>query len=99
MNLPAGIKIRENSFIARLAAKKLKSKNAAIVLGKTIHIYGVSTLDFLSSDTWVRHELKHVEQFARHGFLKFILLYLVESLRKGYYQNRFEAEARQAEKE
>jgi hypothetical protein len=99
MDLPAGIKIREKSPVAWFAAKKLKSSNAAIVLGKTIHLSGVSSKEFLACDEWVKHELKHVEQFTKYGFLKFIVMYLQESLRLGYHNNRFEVEARQAEKE
>jgi hypothetical protein len=38
-----------------------------------------------------------VEQFRRHGFFKFLFLYLWESLRHGYHDNRFEVEARAAE--
>jgi hypothetical protein len=99
MELPAGIKIRENSPLAWLAAKKLNSPNVAFVLGNTIHLSGVSKHEFLSVECWVKHELKHVEQFRRYGMARFIILYLLESLRSGYFNNRFEAEARQAEKE
>jgi hypothetical protein len=98
MDLPAGIKIRENSLVAWLAAKKLKSNNAAIVLGKTIHLSGVNTIEFLAVESWVKHELKHVEQFRQYGLVKFIIMYLSESLRSGYHNNRFEVEARMAEK-
>ena len=98
MDLPAGIKIRENSMIAWLASKKLKTRNVAIVLGKTIHLSGVGRNDFLSNEAWVKHELKHVEQFREYGFFHFIILYIMESIRSGYYHNRFESEARQAEK-
>lgn len=38
------------------------------------------------------HELRHVHQFEER--LTFPLLYLWESLRRGYYKNRFEADAR-----
>ena len=39
--------IKENSWIAKLAAKKLSSENVAIVIGKTIHLHNVSKEDFL----------------------------------------------------
>jgi hypothetical protein len=41
--------------------------------------------------------LKHIEQYRRYGIARFIVLYLVESIKKGYYNNRFEIEARKAE--
>ena len=44
-----------------------------------------------------RHEEKHWEQYQRHGRIKFIILYLIESIRKGYWDNKYEIEARDAE--
>jgi hypothetical protein len=45
--------IKENSWIALLAAKKLRSKNVAIVIGKIIHLHNVSKEDFLKDEKWV----------------------------------------------
>ncbi len=39
----------------------------------------------------------HVQQFKKYGFLNFIIKYLWESWKVGYYNNKFEAEARKAE--
>jgi hypothetical protein len=89
--------IKENSWIAKLAAKKLRSENVAIVIGKTIHLYHVSRQDFLKDDKWVKHEMCHISQFKKYGFLNFIFKYLVESMRNGYYNNKYEIEARNAE--
>ncbi|MBL7741230.1 MAG: DUF4157 domain-containing protein [Chitinophagaceae bacterium] len=89
--------IREHSFFARIAAWKLKSKKAAIVFGSTIYLHGTSQEEFLQNKRWLRHELKHVEQFRRHGFGKFIISYLWEWLKNGYYNNKYEIEAREAE--
>jgi hypothetical protein len=89
--------IKENSWIAKLAAKKLRSENVAIVIGKTIHLYHVSRQDFLKDDKWVNHEMCHISQFKKYGFLNFIFKYLVESMRNGYYNNTYEIEARNAE--
>jgi hypothetical protein len=89
--------IKENSWLAKIAAKKLRSNNVAMVLGKTIHLYNTSKKDFLNDKKWVKHELCHIQQFKRYGLLRFTCLYLWESLRKGYYNNRFEQEARAAE--
>lgn len=91
------VKIRENSFFARLAARKLKCTTVAAVLGNTIHLWNVSREDFLQRTPWVVHELEHVRQFRRYGFIRFCFLYLWESARRGYYNNRFEVEARMAE--
>lgn len=89
--------LKENSRIARFAAWKLKSKSIAITIGHTIHLHNTSTAAFLKNKSWVCHELKHVEQFERYGLLTFLFRYTWESLRKGYYQNRWEIEARAAE--
>lgn len=91
------MKIKENSFIARLAAKKLKSDNMAITIGQTIHLYNTSKEKFLSDERWVRHEMQHIRQFRRYGILRFIVLYTWESIRHGYYNNKWEKEAREAE--
>ncbi len=89
--------IKENSWLAKLAAKKLRTGAVAMVLGKTIHLHNTSKEDFLADERWLKHELCHIKQFKEHGYLIFIIKYLWESLQKGYYQNRFEIEARKAE--
>ena len=89
--------IKENSWLAKLAAKKLQSKSDAMVLGKTIHLHNTTKAAFLQDEKWVKHELCHIKQFKQHGYICFIVKYLVESMRTGYYNNRFEKEARQAE--
>lgn len=90
------LKIKERSVLARIARRVLKSANVAMVLGKTIHLSGVSRAAFLENRSWVAHELCHVRQFQEHGFFRFLWLYLLESVKKGYYNNKFEVEARQA---
>ena len=89
--------IKENSWQAKLAAKKLNADSVAMVLGKTIHLYGSTKENFLADERWVNHELCHVNQFAAHGNIMFTIKYLWESLRVGYYNNKFEVEAREAE--
>lgn len=90
-------KIKENSWIARIAAKKLKAPSVAMVLGSTVHLWGSTKENFLADECWVRHELCHIRQFKKHGFITFLIKYLWESLRHGYYNNKYEAEARAAE--
>jgi hypothetical protein len=77
----------------------LHSDNVAIVIGKTIHLHNVSKEDFLKDPNWVKHEICHIRQFKKHGFLPFFFKYLWESFRHGYYQNKYEIEARMAENE
>ena len=91
------VSIKERSFIARIAAWKLKSDNVAIVLGKTIHLHNTTPAQFLQDKAWVCHELKHIQQFRQYGFISFIILYLWESLLHGYSSNKYEIEARKAE--
>ena len=89
--------IKENSWIAKLAAKKLRTNNVAIVIGKTIHLYNTSKQNFLQDERWLKHELCHVRQFKQYGLVNFIAKYLWESMRHGYYNNKYEVEARKAE--
>lgn len=91
------IRIKERSWFARAAALNLRSKTMAAVFGRTIHLWGVSRDEFLAKPAWVLHELEHVRQFTQYGSLRFSILYLAEYSRKGYFNNRFEVEARLAE--
>jgi Domain of unknown function (DUF4157) len=93
----SNIQIKENSFKARLAARMMKASNMAIVFGNTIHIWGVTKQEFLQNKRWVKHELKHIEQYRQHGYFGFLAKYVWESIRHGYYNNKFEIEAREAE--
>ena len=89
--------IKENSWIAKLAAKKLRTKRVVIVIGKTIHLHNTTKQDFLKDERWVKHELCHVKQFQQNGFVIFILKYLWENMKHGYRNNKYEVEAREAE--
>jgi hypothetical protein len=87
-------KIVEKSWFARIARLVLKSTNVAMVLGNRIHLSGVDKHTFLKDDGWLAHELCHIRQFKEHGFFRFLWLYLLESMRVGYYNNKYEVEAR-----
>ncbi len=89
--------IKENSWLARIATKKLGAKRVAMVLGNTIHLWNTSKETFLEDEKWVKHELCHIRQFQQYGFISFLARYIWESIRKGYYNNKYEVEARQAE--
>ena len=93
------ITIKENSLFARIAAKKMRSHSVVMVVGKTIYLYNICKEDFLVDERLVKHELCHVRQYHQHGYFGFLIKYLWESYRKGYYNNKFEVEAREAEDE
>lgn len=89
--------IKENSWLAKMAAAKLRAQQAAIVFGNTIHLHNTGRSEFLEDKEWLCHELKHVEQYRQHGFVPFVFKYLVEWMKHGYHDNRFEKEARENE--
>lgn len=92
-------RIKTRSKRAWLAAKILKANQVAIVFGDTICLHNTTKQAFEANTPWLRHELKHVQQYRQYGNVRFILLYLLETLQHGYYNNRFEVEARAAELE
>lgn len=91
------VKIKEQTLYSKAAARFLKSQRVAVVFGRTIHLWNISRKDFLKDSPWVVHELEHVRQFQHYGVLRFSVMYLIEITRNGYYNNRFEKEAREAE--
>ncbi|XZF16503.1 DUF4157 domain-containing protein [Chitinophagaceae bacterium MMS25-I14] len=93
------VHIKENSWFAALAARKMKAEQIAIVWRNTIHLHGTTREDFLQSDSWVLHELKHVEQYAANGWPAFLCKYLYYSFRHGYFNNPLEKEARDSERD
>lgn len=93
------VKIKEQSWVAKLAAWNLRSKNMAIVFGNTIHLHGTSREEFIADKKWLRHELMHVLQYKQNGFARFLFKYSIEWMKRGYYNNRFEAAARKSEED
>ena len=91
------VRVKQNALIARLAAKRLKEEQMAIVVGKIIYLWNISAKDFLENKKWLRHEAMHVKQFQQNGLSGFLFLYLKESLKNGYENNKFEVEARLSE--
>lgn len=91
--------IKEDSLLARIAAKKLKQDKMAMVLGRTILLHDTTKQEFINNRKWIRHELVHIQQFEKHGYLPFLIKYLAESIKHGYYNNKFEKEARDAEED
>jgi len=92
------VRIKENSGVARIAARWLKASKVAIVFGRTIHLHNTTREEFLSDPHWVCHELCHVQQYKKFGFIGFLARYLAESVRHGYHKNKFEIEARASER-
>jgi hypothetical protein len=93
------VRIKENSCVAKVAAAKMKADKVAIVFGSTIHLHNTSRQEFLNDSDWVCHELKHVEQYKQNGFAGFLVKYVADWMKNGYYNNKFEVEARSSEKD
>ena len=91
------VTIKENSWLARIAAHYLNSDNAAMVLNRTIHLHNATREQFLKNKKWVRHEVAHVKQWQKLGKFRFLIAYLMESFNKGYENNKFEVDARKKE--
>ena len=91
------MKVVADSLIARVACWKLGVNRVAIVIGDVVYLYGVSAASFLADSRWVKHEECHLAQFKQYGFVRFVFMYLWEWLRHGYYNNKYEVEARKAE--
>ena len=91
------VRIRQNSWLARIACRCIRERDVALTVFSTIYLSHSSPASFLRNQSWVAHELAHVRQFKTYGNLKFIFMYLTESLRKGYYHNKWEIEARAQE--
>jgi hypothetical protein len=60
-------------------------------------LHGCTKEHFLQDKRWVKHELCHIKQYEENGTILFLIKYLWESLKKGYYNNKYEVEAREAE--
>ncbi len=93
------VRIKENSWIAKIAAWNMNANKVAIVFGKTIHLCNTTKIDFLNNEEWVCHELKHIKQYQQNGFIGFIFKYVFHWFKNGYYNNKFEVEARESEKD
>ena len=91
------VKIRQHSVIARLACLLIKQKDVALTFHKTIYLSHSSPSRFLKDPQWVAHELAHVRQFMQYGPVRFTFKYLFESLRGGYFNNKWERQARAQE--
>jgi hypothetical protein len=83
------IRFRRGGFPLRVGGWMLgRATVAAITLGRTIFVAPDTRLD----PELLLHELRHVQQFAERK--TFPLRYIWESLRRGYWSNRYEVDAR-----
>jgi hypothetical protein len=92
--LPSGRSIRVKFVYDSLFAKVVIPHMTAITLWNRVYC-NRPTL----SRAVILHELRHVEQWYALGPLRFLAEYLWESVRYGYHHNRFERDAREAERE
>ncbi|WP_223652613.1 hypothetical protein [Hymenobacter psoromatis] len=85
-----------NSPLARVARLVLgNTSRVAMVIGQRVHLSGATRAEFLADPEWVAHEEVHLRQVRDLGLPRFLWQYLLESARVGYYQNKFEVEARE----
>ena len=85
-----GARWRRGGLPVRIAAIFMGAKPvAAITLWRTVFLAPTARLD----EELLLHELRHVHQFQTS--FAFPLLYLWDTLRRGYHRNRFEVDARE----
>lgn len=89
--------IQENSCLASIAARNLRSSTCALVIRNTVYLHGMTRQEFIQNLPLLRHEVEHIRQWQREGFFSFLAKYLWHSFRVGYYNNPFEIEARDSE--
>jgi hypothetical protein len=92
--VPPGVRLRRGRLIPYLGGVMagMKGSAAAVALRRTIILRPDVTL----TRRLLLHELAHVRQWESDRL--FAVRYSVETLRRGYLQNRYEREAREAEK-
>jgi len=93
------VTIKENSWMAKIAALKLNEKKIAMVWGNTILLHNTSKAEFLLNKKWLKHEIAHIKQYNKYGLVRFVFLYMMESFNNGYLNNRFEVDARSMERD
>ncbi len=91
--LPAGVVLRRGRVVPALGGwfARLGGPAAAVALRRTIVVHP----DVPLTPRLLAHELEHVRQWEED--LLFPLRYTLETLRRGYVNNRYERQAREAE--
>lgn len=83
------VRLRRGGLPVRIGGWALGRRTvAAITLWRTIYV----APDVPLEEELLLHELRHVHQFEAAA--AFPILYLWESIRRGYHANRYEADAR-----
>lgn len=92
--VPEGVTLRRGRLVPRIGGllARMGGPAAAVALGRTIVVHP----DVRLTERLLRHELEHVRQWR--GDLLFPLRYALETVRNGYRENRYEQEARRAER-
>jgi hypothetical protein len=92
--VPPGVTFRAGRLVPAIGGilGRMKGPAAAVTLGRTIVVHPGAPL----SRRLLVHELTHVRQWEQDRW--FPVRYAVESLRRGYWNNRYELEAREAER-
>jgi len=93
-SLPPGVTLREGRLIPAIGGllSRMGGPASAVTLRNTIVVHPDARL----TRRLLTHELAHVDQWSRDPL--FPLRYTAEWMRHGYRRNRFEAEARAAER-
>ncbi|HEX2187434.1 MAG TPA: DUF4157 domain-containing protein [Longimicrobiaceae bacterium] len=94
VGVPARVVFREGRLIPAIGGVlgRMGGPAAAVTLHRTIVVHPRAKL----SHRLLVHELTHVRQWERDRL--FPVRYALESLRRGYRDNRYEREAREAER-
>jgi hypothetical protein len=90
------VRLKTDTLVSKIAFRLIRSfKNKAVAstIGKTIHLHKITPEAFVENRAFLRHELQHAIQYQTIRF--FALKYIWETLRKGYFQNKYEVEARE----
>ena len=80
----------------KIECKGRESCYVAMINPFTLNIL-TTKQDLLIGEKIYKHECKHIEQVKRDGRLKFLVKYLWWNITKGYKNNPYEVEAREAE--
>jgi hypothetical protein len=90
--IPEGVVFRAGRWIPALGGLlgRMNGPAAAVTLGRTVVLHPEVRL----SRRLLVHELTHVRQWREDRL--FPVRYALESLRRGYWNNRYEIEAREA---
>jgi hypothetical protein len=88
------VKVKEGGFITTFL--KL-FKYRGITLFRSIY-YVKGSVKEDEMPTFLAHELTHTLQYRREGVITFIIKYIVEVIKKGYKNSKYEEEAKYYEK-